>query len=78
MGKTQVFSMVQNDLITTRGLHVQLVSKIARNLGRALGYNEDSIYFTRYGRIRRCKQVLYIAIDGLDAQGGRTTRCAAE
>lgn len=43
MGKTQVFSMVQNDLITTRGLHVQLVSKIARNIGRALGYNEDLI-----------------------------------
>ncbi|MCQ2910615.1 MAG: HD domain-containing protein [Clostridia bacterium] len=43
MGKTQVFSMVQNDLITTRGLHVQLVSKIARNIGRSLGYNEDLI-----------------------------------
>lgn len=43
MGKTQVFSMIHNDLITTRGLHVQLVSKIARNIGRCLGFNEDLI-----------------------------------
>lgn len=43
MGKTQVFSMVQNDLITTRALHVQLVSKIARNIGRCLRFNEDLI-----------------------------------
>jgi dGTPase len=39
--KTQVFSMVANDHITHRVLHVQLVSKIARSAGRFLGLNED-------------------------------------
>ena len=32
--KTQVFYMVSNDHITHRVLHVQLVSKIARTIGR--------------------------------------------
>ena len=41
--KTQVFSLVQNDNITHRVLHVQLVSKIGRGLGRMLGLNEDLI-----------------------------------
>ena len=41
--KTQVFSLVQNDHITHRVLHVQLVSKIARTIGRYLGLNEDLI-----------------------------------
>ena len=41
MDKTQVFAMVNNDLITHRGLHVQFVSKIARTIGRALNLNED-------------------------------------
>ncbi|MDC7232102.1 MAG: HD domain-containing protein [Spirochaetales bacterium] len=41
--KTQVFSLVQNDNITHRVLHVQLVSKIARQIGRALRLNEDLI-----------------------------------
>lgn len=41
--KTQVFSFYKNDDITRRALHVQLVSRIARNLGRALGLNEDLI-----------------------------------
>ena len=41
--KTQVFSFVQNDDITRRGLHVQLVSRIARNIGYVLGLNIDLI-----------------------------------
>ena len=41
--KTQVFSFVQNDHITHRVLHVQLVSKIARTIGRSLNLNEDLI-----------------------------------
>jgi dGTPase len=41
--KTQVFYLIQNDHITHRMLHVQLVSKIARTIGRFLGLNEDLI-----------------------------------
>ena len=41
--KTQVFYLVQNDHITHRVLHVQLVSKISRTIGRLLGLNEDLI-----------------------------------
>jgi len=41
--KTQVFYFVENDHITHRVLHVQLVSKIARQIGRSLGLNEDLI-----------------------------------
>ncbi len=41
--KTQVFSLVKNDHITHRVLHVQLVSKIARTIGRYLSLNEDLI-----------------------------------
>ncbi|QSZ67246.1 HD domain-containing protein [Methanofollis aquaemaris] len=41
--KTQVFYLIDNDHITHRVLHVQLVSKIARTIGRALGLNEDLI-----------------------------------
>lgn len=41
--KTQVFSMVANDHITHRVLHVQLVSKIGRTIGRFLRLNEDLI-----------------------------------
>lgn len=41
--KTQVFFLVDNDHITHRVLHVQLVSKIARAIGRALRLNEDLI-----------------------------------
>ena len=41
--KTQVFYMVRNDHITHRVLHVQLVSKIARTIGRFLSLNEDLI-----------------------------------
>ena len=42
-GKTQVFSLVENDDICRRGLHVQLVSRIARNIGRLLGLNCELI-----------------------------------
>lgn len=41
--KTQVFSFYLNDDITRRGLHMQLVSRIARNIGRMLGLNLDLI-----------------------------------
>ena len=43
MDKTQVFALINNDLITNRGLHVQFVSKIARTIGRSLKLNEDLI-----------------------------------
>ncbi len=42
-GKTQVFSFRQNDDIARRGLHVQLVSRVARDIGAALGLNLDLI-----------------------------------
>ena len=41
--KTQVFYLVPHDHITHRVLHVQLVSKISRVIGRAMGLNEDLI-----------------------------------
>ena len=41
--KTQVFYLVENDHITHRVLHVQIVSKIARTIGRFLNLNEDLI-----------------------------------
>ncbi len=41
--KTQVFYLIDNDHITHRVLHVQLVSKIGRTIGHFLGLNEDLI-----------------------------------
>lgn len=41
--KTQVFSFYKNDDISRRALHVQLVSRIARNIGTLLGLNVDLI-----------------------------------
>lgn len=41
--KTQVFSFYRNDDISRRALHVQLVSRIARNIGGVLGLNLDLI-----------------------------------
>lgn len=43
MDKTQVFSFNSNDNISKRMTHVQMVSKIARTIGRALRLNEDLI-----------------------------------
>ena len=43
MDKTQVYSYNDHDHITKRSLHVQLVSKIARTIGRCLNLNEDLI-----------------------------------
>ena len=43
MDKTQVFPLRGNAHITKRMVHVQLVSKIARSIGRALSLNEDLI-----------------------------------
>lgn len=42
-GKTQVFSFRADDDLSRRGLHVQLVSRVARDIGRALGLNIDLI-----------------------------------
>lgn len=41
--KTQVFTHWENDNVSRRIIHVQLVSKIARTIGRALSLNEDLI-----------------------------------
>ena len=41
--KTQVYSYKENDHISKRMTHVQLVSKIARTIGRALRLNTDLI-----------------------------------
>ncbi|MBE7087348.1 MAG: HD domain-containing protein [Clostridiales bacterium] len=41
--KTQVLSLYKNDDISRRSLHVQLVSRTARTIGKALGLNEDLI-----------------------------------
>lgn len=38
-GKTQVFSFRANDDLTRRGLHEQLVGRVALDIGRALGLN---------------------------------------
>ena len=42
-GKTQVFSFRADDDLCRRGLHVQLVGRVARDIGRGLGLNEDLI-----------------------------------
>jgi len=47
--KTQVFSLIKNDDISRRSLHVQLVSRIGRNIGRILGLNIDLIEATALG-----------------------------
>ena len=47
--KTQVFSFVENDDICRRGLHVQLVSRIARAIGDLLGLNVQLIEAIAYG-----------------------------
>ena len=41
--KTQVYSFYKNDDISRRALHVQLVARIARNIGNVLGLNGDLI-----------------------------------
>ena len=41
MDKTQVYSFNDHDHVTKRMLHVQLVSKIARTIGKCLNLNED-------------------------------------
>lgn len=41
--KTQVISCYHNDDISRRALHVQLVARVARNIGRALNLNLDLI-----------------------------------
>jgi len=41
--KTQVFSLYKNDDISRRALHVQIVSRISRNIGRMLELNQDLI-----------------------------------
>lgn len=41
LDKTQVYTLNENDHLSKRITHVQLVSKIARTIGRALKLNED-------------------------------------
>ena len=41
LNKTQVYTLNSNDHVSRRITHVQLVSKIARTIGRALNLNED-------------------------------------
>lgn len=41
--KTQVFSFYRNDDISRRAQHVQIVSRIARNIGNVLNLNQDLI-----------------------------------
>ncbi len=41
--KTQVFSLYKNDDISRRSYHVQLVARVARNIGTLLGLNNDLI-----------------------------------
>lgn len=43
MDKTQVFSLYKNDDVSRRALHVQLVSRVARNIGSVLGLNCELI-----------------------------------
>ena len=43
LNKTQVYTLNSNDHVSRRITHVQLVSKIARTIGRALNLNEDLI-----------------------------------
>ncbi len=43
LDKTQVFPFTDNDHVSKRMIHVQLVSKIARTIGRCLNLNEDLI-----------------------------------
>lgn len=43
LDKTQVFTHWHNDNVSRRIIHVQLVAKIARTIGRALSLNEDLI-----------------------------------
>ncbi|WP_165252414.1 HD domain-containing protein [Adlercreutzia sp. ZJ304] len=42
-GKTQVFSLVENDDISRRMLHVQLVNRVAQGIGTLLGLNTNLI-----------------------------------
>lgn len=49
LDKTQVFSNNENTNISKRMTHVQLVSKIARTIGRALNLNEDLIEASALG-----------------------------
>ncbi len=41
--KTQVFSLINNDHLTHRVLHVQMVARVARTIGRYLELNTDLI-----------------------------------
>ena len=73
--KTQVFSFYNNDDITRRALHVQLVSRIARNIGAALGLNLDLIEAIALGHdigrllVKECgfeNEVRCVLSDGLE------------
>ena len=56
--KTQVFSFEDNDHVSKRMVHVQLVSKIARCIGRCLNLNEDLIEAAALGRKIKIQSLL--------------------
>lgn len=43
LGKTQVFFTSTFDMMSSRIIHVQIVSKVGRHIGRVLGFNQDLI-----------------------------------
>ncbi len=43
LGKTQVFFTNTFDMMSSRIIHVQIVSKVGRHIGRVLGFNQDLI-----------------------------------
>ena len=49
LDKTQVFTRELNDHVSKRITHVNLVSKIAKTIGRSLGLNEDLIEAIAFG-----------------------------
>ena len=60
LDKTQVFTKSDNDHISKRITHVQLVSKIARTIGRALNLNEDLIEAIALGHDHNIQSVRHL------------------
>ena len=60
--KTQVFSFYKNDDISRRALHVQLVSRIARTIGRILKLNEEGANLNCQSKITLKKLEQYLRI----------------
>ena len=74
--KTQVFSFFRNDDLSRRALHVQLVSRIARNIGSVLGLNLDLIEAIATGHDMGHTPFGHAGEHALhDLYHGRTGRC---